>query len=97
MIKRHAASACMAVASAFALAVALAVALAIWPSAAAAASATMPDGATLPVLWAVPFAGVLASIAIFPLVAPVFWHHHFGKIAAAVLENSQHSILFVSS
>ena len=30
-----------------------------------------------------PFAGMLLSIAVFPLVAPAFWHHHFGKIAAA--------------
>ncbi|HEX3381779.1 MAG TPA: sodium:proton antiporter [Paraburkholderia sp.] len=41
------------------------------------------DGAHLSALWGLPFAGVLLSIAIFPLVAPVFWHHHFGKIAAA--------------
>ncbi|MGF6777939.1 Na+/H+ antiporter NhaD/arsenite permease-like protein [Paraburkholderia sp. GAS334] len=47
------------------------------------ASAATPDGATLSALWGVPFAGVLLSIAIFPLVAPAFWHHHFGKIAAA--------------
>ncbi|MFT4069915.1 MAG: sodium:proton antiporter [Paraburkholderia sp.] len=45
--------------------------------------AAMPNGATLSALWGVPFAGVLLSIAIFPLVAPAFWHHHFGKIAAA--------------
>jgi Na+/H+ antiporter NhaD/arsenite permease-like protein len=75
MMKRHAASACMAVAAALALV--------MWPAAASAASAAMPDGATLPVLWAVPFAGVLASIAVLPLVAPIFWHHHFGKITAA--------------
>ena len=34
-------------------------------------------------LWALPFAGVLLSIALFPLIAPQFWHHHFGKVAAA--------------
>ena len=33
-------------------------------------------------IWGIPFAGVLLSIAIFPLVAPDFWHHHFGKVAA---------------
>ncbi|WP_143752110.1 sodium:proton antiporter [Burkholderia sp. SRS-W-2-2016] len=43
----------------------------------------MPDGALLSALWGLPFAGMLLSIAIFPLVAPHFWHHHFGKIAAA--------------
>lgn len=26
---------------------------------------------------------MLLSIAVFPLIAPAFWHHHFGKIAAA--------------
>lgn len=40
------------------------------------------DGAELSLIWAIPFAGILLSIAIFPLVAPNFWHHHFGKIAA---------------
>ncbi len=39
------------------------------------------DGATLSPMWALPFAGVLLSIAAFPLVAPRFWHHHYGKIA----------------
>lgn len=41
------------------------------------------DGSTLSPLWGVPFAGILLSIALFPLVAPKFWHHHYGKIAAA--------------
>ena len=32
-------------------------------------------------LWStVPFAGMLLSIALFPIIAPKFWHHHFGKI-----------------
>jgi Na+/H+ antiporter NhaD/arsenite permease-like protein len=47
------------------------------------ASAATLDGATLSALWGLPFAGVLLSIAVFPLIAPAFWHHHFGKIAAA--------------
>jgi len=34
------------------------------------------------VLWGVPFAGILLSIALMPLLAPIFWHHHFGKVAA---------------
>jgi Na+/H+ antiporter NhaD/arsenite permease-like protein len=41
------------------------------------------DGSQLSVLWGVPFAGILLSIAVLPLVAPHFWHHHFGKVAAA--------------
>jgi len=30
----------------------------------------------------IPFIGILLSIALFPLFAPLFWHHHFGKVAA---------------
>lgn len=41
------------------------------------------DGAALPVLWGVPFAGLLLSIALLPLLTPFFWHHHFGKVSAA--------------
>jgi Na+/H+ antiporter NhaD/arsenite permease-like protein len=41
------------------------------------------DGAGLSPLWGVPFAGILLSIALMPLLAPLFWHHHFGKVAAA--------------
>tara|TARA_B110000116_G_scaffold225590_1_gene205626 strand:+ start:1023 stop:2453 length:1431 start_codon:yes stop_codon:yes gene_type:complete len=33
------------------------------------------------IIWVVPFAGILLSIAIFPLVLPDFWHHNFGKIS----------------
>ncbi|WP_231602359.1 sodium:proton antiporter [Herbaspirillum chlorophenolicum] len=40
------------------------------------------NGASLSVTWALPFAGVLLSIALLPLLAPALWHHHFGKIAA---------------
>ena len=40
------------------------------------------DGAELGLLWVAPFAGILLSIALFPLLAPNFWHHHFGKISA---------------
>ena len=40
------------------------------------------DGARLSLVWAIPFAGILLSIAVMPLVAPRFWHHHFGKISA---------------
>lgn len=38
--------------------------------------------APLSALWIIPFAGLLASIAVFPLVAPHFWHRHYGKVAA---------------
>ena len=41
------------------------------------------DGSQLTALWAVPFAGILLSIALLPLLTPSFWHHHYGKMAAA--------------
>jgi Na+/H+ antiporter NhaD/arsenite permease-like protein len=49
--------------------------------------AAAPDGATLSLpgfdfLWGLPFAGMLFSIALLPLVASRFWHHHYGKVAA---------------
>ena len=47
-----------------------------------AGAATM-DGSALSLVWILPFAGVLLSIALFPLFAPSVWHHHFGKIALA--------------
>ena len=47
-----------------------------------AAMAADLDGSTLSTLWGVPFAALLLSIAIMPLLAPTFWHHHFGKVTA---------------
>jgi Na+/H+ antiporter NhaD/arsenite permease-like protein len=47
------------------------------------ASAATLDGATLSPWWTIPFAGILLSIAVVPLVASSAWHHHFGKISAA--------------
>lgn len=40
------------------------------------------DGASLGGAWALPFAGILLSIALFPLFASHVWEHHQGKIAA---------------
>ncbi len=40
------------------------------------------DGRQLSPIWGVPFAGILLSIALMPLLVPNFWHHHFGKVAA---------------
>jgi Na+/H+ antiporter NhaD/arsenite permease-like protein len=40
-------------------------------------------GERLPLWSALPFAGILLSIALFPLLAPRFWHHHFPKVSAA--------------
>ena len=54
--------------------------IALLPGIAAAADF---DGARLNLLWAIPFAGILLSIAVMPLMVPSFWHHHFGKVSAA--------------
>ena len=53
--------------------------LCAWPRLAYAASV---DGAALAAWWGVPFACMLLSIAMLPLLAPALWHHHLGKIAA---------------
>ena len=47
------------------------------------AAAAEFDGAQLAGWWSIPFIGILLSIALMPLLAPLFWHHHFGKVSAA--------------
>ena len=47
------------------------------------ANAASIDGAALSAWWGLPFVGILLSIALFPLLVPTIWHHHYGKIAAA--------------
>lgn len=39
-------------------------------------------GKTLPIWSGLPFAGILLSIALLPLLLPHFWHHHYGKVTA---------------
>ena len=62
-------------------------ALLLWPCCGAVAAepgnALHLDGAALGIRWVLPFVGILLSIALFPLLAPRLWHHHFGKISAA--------------
>ena len=36
----------------------------------------------MPIISLIPFIGLLLSIAIIPLLAPLFWHRNFGKISA---------------
>ena len=48
------------------------------------------SGEKLTIFWIIPFVGILLSIAVFPLVLPQFWHHHFGKISLSW------AILFIS-
>ncbi len=43
----------------------------------------VPAGADLSLWWGLPFAGLLVSIAVIPLIASHFWHAHYGKFAAA--------------
>lgn len=40
------------------------------------------NGAGMSILWALPFAGMLLSIATGPLLYPHLWEHHYGKFAA---------------
>ncbi len=47
----------------------------------AVSQAASINGADLALWWALPFAGILLSIALCPLFASEFWHHHFGKVA----------------
>ncbi|MDR0548592.1 MAG: sodium:proton antiporter [Deltaproteobacteria bacterium] len=46
----------------------------------AAAAELHLDGASLSVAFAGPFAGLLLSIALFPLLAAGFWERHYGKV-----------------
>jgi Na+/H+ antiporter NhaD/arsenite permease-like protein len=48
-----------------------------------AAQAAGLDGAALRWPWALPFAGILLTIATGPLLFPELWHHHYGKLAFA--------------
>ena len=47
----------------------------------AASAAAHFDGSGASLAWSIPFAGLLLSIALLPLVAHKFWEHHFGKVA----------------
>ena len=40
------------------------------------------DGSVLGFAWILPFAGLLLSIALFPILVPRFWHRHDGTVAA---------------
>ena len=56
----------------------------VHPASVLGAVAAVPDvdGAALGLAWGLPFVGILLSIALTPLLASKFWHHHFGKISA---------------
>jgi Na+/H+ antiporter NhaD/arsenite permease-like protein len=46
-----------------------------------ALAAAVLDGASLRWPWAIPFIGILLTIATGPLLFPKIWHHHYGKLA----------------
>jgi len=46
-----------------------------------AADAATLDGASLSWPWALPFIGILLTIAFGPLLVRQFWHYHYGKVA----------------
>src|SRR5262245_61638236 len=60
---------------------AFAVILLIAPDAAHATTGL--DGAALRWPWALPFVGILVTIATGPLLFQRFWHRHYGKLAFA--------------
>ena len=49
----------------------------------AVSHASEMQGSDLSIVWAIPFAGILLSIALVPLIFPDFWHNHFGKVSLA--------------
>lgn len=55
--------------------------LAVLALASPIAAASELDGRAFGPLWALPFAGMLLSIALLPLLWLRVWHRHFGKIA----------------
>src|SRR5262245_34323926 len=46
-----------------------------------AAQAAALDGSKLNWPWALPFIGILLTIATGPVLFPRFWHRHYGKLA----------------
>jgi Na+/H+ antiporter NhaD/arsenite permease-like protein len=59
-----------------------AAAAAAWLAAGPALAAEL-DGRSFGLAWAIPFAGILLSIAVLPQLVSHHWEHHLGKIAAA--------------
>lgn len=58
------------------------VAMAAFIAAGPAFAAEGLDGRGLSLVWVLPFAGLLLTIATGPLLFSRTWHHHYGKIAA---------------
>ncbi len=47
----------------------------------AAPSTVYIDASQLGMIWVLPFAGILLSLALMPIFAPRLWHSHAGKVA----------------
>lgn len=60
-----------------------AVASVAWLAGEGAGHPDRPIGELLPLWTVIPFAGILLSIALFPLLAPHFWHRQYPKVSAA--------------
>ena len=63
------------------------------------AAASDFDGSSASLLWGLPFALILLSIALGPLFFSRIWHHHFGKygvLDAAVFNAVYHNLWFRS-
>src|SRR5258708_9438862 len=54
----------------------------LFPGTALAAETNELPGEAMPLWWALPFVGLLLSIATGPLLFHHVWEHHYGKIAA---------------
>jgi Na+/H+ antiporter NhaD/arsenite permease-like protein len=48
---------------------------------ASAAGHSAIEGAKLSLFWMLPFAGILGSLALFPMIAPHFWHRNYGYVS----------------
>jgi Na+/H+ antiporter NhaD/arsenite permease-like protein len=66
-----------------AIVIAIVIAIASLLLAPQAAQAAALNGAALSWPWALPFAGILLTIAAGPLLFPRIWHSHYGKLAFA--------------
>jgi Na+/H+ antiporter NhaD/arsenite permease-like protein len=53
-----------------------------WAQAGGSPTSVEPNllGTLLPIWSILPFIGILLSIALLPLIAPVFWQRHYGKV-----------------
>ena len=68
-----------------------------WFSSEPAYTASSLDGRSMGWLWALPFVGMLLSIAIGPLLSPKVWHADYGKIALGWRDTAPLAIFYSTS